>query len=1283
MSRGQSSDDNINLNQIKTNPTLQRAQSDMRPIKRSYFYNDSQMEDENSTNMEEDTSILKMMTSPLRQLPSQPMNDENNEVSTPKKNNSDDGAAQDNLVSSTQETDSGNKTGTIDDLNKVNNNSNVNMYAGRMYNRHTPDLNRIIKYRKSNNSPGKNLLERFRAEQESESSDSSSEENEITSNTVTSVTNIGDKTNSDINVNVSTSMIENKPSSMSINKVANATEDEVTNSSYNPIDDNVSSSPNIKNSPTGKNTPNNDINNFKENLRKQLENPSDEPDTPPSQRSVNILQSSNGERISPTLKRNKRTSFHDGNSLSEKKDNRAAQNKEVDYSYHKGEIIYSFEPKADDSEKDKEEQADHSETRSNGTIIFDSQSNKHTISNHMFETQGNGSILFDSQSNRNIISSNTADKNDMIDTQSIPSTLTFSADAKYNELLESQKNTALDNENKKLEYTQPISCEETQPTKNTQNHTNQNFETLVLAYKNIPNNANMETQPIKYIKVPDTSNGETQPIIDNKTIDNSNLETQLITLPHTRPNDDDFKLFLSEPQVEATVLNEVDNFSTHVQTSNLNQSEVINHSDFTNPRTEDVQVPRTSSPEKKSSPSKHALDFFVPEELNDTFKNSRVTVTLDVPRVPDYQYNDDNNNINEPHGEIIESDLDESQDLPEMDEDSGYISTRSETEPIYPNFFEKAFRPHMNTSQLDNEQTNSAADFISQNSELDDSQNIIVGRRNTKRKVDTLDLSDQEELAIDRDKTPSDQSSPHSKLVKHEHNNGVHIDQYPTDYRASDPDNLTKDDIHFKNAVWCVYDKDLRHYPGILLSVDEESDTCLVLFNTERYTGRMEDISYLDIRIGDIVQDENNILYKVCGLQCLKEDAQIIRCIRGYDTVVLEKAGHGNKEKHIVRALADIRITIECWAERNKIEEPFFDHLDASLQVIKEHTTRRQTRTQTASPRKGSRGAKFNYAESDSGKDSFKSELEYTNKLLIKLSKQVGNTNNKLFSNCIFVLTGVSPLEKGLIKSIKAGGGRVLKSDFLELFDFEKLEKSDEPLKKYTLDLKLKSQIENKKYEFGCILSESHSRSVKYLQTLALGWPTLHWNFIEACVRSNSVLPHLVHEYLLPSGVSFKLGPMYDDEKGPVLSNEIFTFYSNYIQGNLLKEQVGIRSNILNGYTIIFCGSLDLDNLLRFYFAALGVSQLIQTPNINDFLETDENILEEFLKQDDASKNKLIIFINEKEKVINKLIKDTKKQLRKRFKGTQVEYHVEEKEWLIQTIINRNHSFDQYFYRNT
>lgn len=111
---------------------------------------------------------------------------------------------------------------------------------------------------------------------------------------------------------------------------------------------------------------------------------------------------------------------------------------------------------------------------------------------------------------------------------------------------------------------------------------------------------------------------------------------------------------------------------------------------------------------------------------------------------------------------------------------------------------------------------------------------------------------------------------------------------FPEGIRTADNSFLSKDDIIFGNAVWCQYSWNYKFYPGILLEVDTNQDGCWIYFETGRSLTKDEDIYYLDIRIGDAVTFDGNE-YVVVGLECRSHDLNIIRCIRGYDTVHLKK----------------------------------------------------------------------------------------------------------------------------------------------------------------------------------------------------------------------------------------------------------------------------------------------------------------------------------------------------------------------------------------------------------
>ncbi|KAF2851855.1 hypothetical protein T440DRAFT_553821 [Plenodomus tracheiphilus IPT5] len=146
----------------------------------------------------------------------------------------------------------------------------------------------------------------------------------------------------------------------------------------------------------------------------------------------------------------------------------------------------------------------------------------------------------------------------------------------------------------------------------------------------------------------------------------------------------------------------------------------------------------------------------------------------------------------------------------------------------------------------------------------------------------------------------------------------------------------------------------------------------------------------------------------------------------------------------------------------------------------------------------------------------------------------VASTNRSgsaVFANMAFVLTSTADdfNKDALAKTIKSNGGMVLEQGFHELFDYES---SDVPLSSQsrrrsspspagTVGLTLKPAY--KDLGFVALISDSHSRSTKYIQALALNVPCLHLRWIQDSLAAARAAPFI--KYLLPAGVSKFLDP--------------------------------------------------------------------------------------------------------------------------------------------------------------
>jgi hypothetical protein len=130
-----------------------------------------------------------------------------------------------------------------------------------------------------------------------------------------------------------------------------------------------------------------------------------------------------------------------------------------------------------------------------------------------------------------------------------------------------------------------------------------------------------------------------------------------------------------------------------------------------------------------------------------------------------------------------------------------------------------------------------------------------------------------------------------------------------------------------------------------------------------------------------------------------------------------------------------------------------------------------------------------------------------------------------------FVLTSTAAdVDKEIVaRQIKSNGGQVLEQGFHELFE-------NEPVEAPTLSQSCRrsaSTIEGsvglvlkqayKDLGFVALISDSHSRSTKYIQALALNVPCLHLRWIHDSLNTSRAAPFM--RYLLPAGVSKFLDP--------------------------------------------------------------------------------------------------------------------------------------------------------------
>jgi hypothetical protein len=137
-----------------------------------------------------------------------------------------------------------------------------------------------------------------------------------------------------------------------------------------------------------------------------------------------------------------------------------------------------------------------------------------------------------------------------------------------------------------------------------------------------------------------------------------------------------------------------------------------------------------------------------------------------------------------------------------------------------------------------------------------------------------------------------------------------------------------------------------------------------------------------------------------------------------------------------------------------------------------------------------------------------------------------------VFTNMVFVLTSTTADvdKEAMTKAIKTNGGQVLEYGFHELFDQSDSPEAPSSSQSHrrsasavegSVGLALKHQY--KDLGFVALISDSHSRSTKYIQALALNIPCLHLRWIQDSLAASRAAPFT--RYLLPAGVSKFLDP--------------------------------------------------------------------------------------------------------------------------------------------------------------
>lgn len=444
------------------------------------------------------------------------------------------------------------------------------------------------------------------------------------------------------------------------------------------------------------------------------------------------------------------------------------------------------------------------------------------------------------------------------------------------------------------------------------------------------------------------------------------------------------------------------------------------------------------------------------------------------------------------------------------------------------------------------------------------------------------------------------------------------VNVLPNGILREETHNLSEEDIRFKDSVWCL--ANTRYYPGLILSLGKKGLEVKFFESTDEVNGG---IFPLDIQIGDTVKI-GRLVYLVTGLECviqnLKEKA--IRCMRGYDTVIVKRVKGKGKSMKILDTeekfpLAEVHVENEEWHRRPRV----LNEIKPKRSSINQVQQLKRIIPKT-----------------------------YEEELVLSTPKKPKKTTSDIFHECVFVITGEVDKD-GLTKAIVMNGGTVLDDGFASMIDFSNGEPKSDAFKDF---------------KFGALIAEKYSRSPKYLETVALGWPLLFEDFIYDCISDNKLLDN-ISTYLLASGESSKF-------RGEVKSADIFKFIQGYISKTDLSQQ--LRNNrILESKNVFICSKKNIE-ITQFLFKILGAAKVSFVP-ITNYTNLISTVTEH-------SYNKDILIYHDKisslKSVLDHKVNDNKRRRIKKnsilsevlSSNQKLQMELVDWEWLVQCVISRH-----------
>lgn len=439
--------------------------------------------------------------------------------------------------------------------------------------------------------------------------------------------------------------------------------------------------------------------------------------------------------------------------------------------------------------------------------------------------------------------------------------------------------------------------------------------------------------------------------------------------------------------------------------------------------------------------------------------------------------------------------------------------------------------------------------------------------------------------------------------------------------RDQDPIALNVQCIVNPNAVWAF--SLFKHYPARVLESGEVT-SFIEFADTAQIEVKNTDLFLLDLRLGDTV---HIILssgeYLVTGLTEYNSGSEF-KCMRGYDTAWVSKKGRNNAVlgKEIQVPISQLFMEVGEWASHQQKNHIFHDDID----LVQENfgVVRNILRA-------------LNYVDEEK-----QSDVQVSPKKLTKDTSGKSLKSN-LFEGIVFFVTSIEGARKEQLSEMITTNGGVL---------------IDEEIKQYTTretqtDGGLLLSLSNfKEFRFGALLSDGYSRSAKYLQALALGWPILSECYVEHTIQNPEMLDHW-QVYLLPAGhLLFTNG---------VRSMDVSDFRNNCIKEVSMNDQLENNVHLLSLIDIFVLNkkqdskTLDMCGFIFHAFGAKSLSFCLSVSDINSRLRG--KVLKNVLIYDNGAKEYLSFHQK----------KTVRKSQKANSKGT---VGIIDWEWVVQCVIS-------------